>query len=174
MTTAQGIAVLVGVTLFALLAMWFGWKRRGARTGALVPDLPPVPGADELGRPAAEVAVVYVSTTLAGRWLERVVAHGLGARSAAVVSVFGGGVLISRRGAPDVFISRAALYGVRLADGIAGKVAGGKRLVVMSWQHWATSVDTGVLPRTAADRESLVKALTALTDHGLPPEEESA
>lgn len=174
MTTAQGIAVLVGVTVLALFAMWLGWARRRVRTGALVPDLPVVPAADELGLPTAEVPVMYVSTTLAGRWLERVVAHGLGARSSAVVSVYPRGVLIRRQGAPDVFISAEALYGVRLVDGFGGKVVGGRRLVVLGWQHWATNVDTGVLPRSAAGRERLVTALTPLYGPGPRPEEEPA
>jgi hypothetical protein len=174
-TTAQGIGVLAGLTVVVLLATWAGWVRRGARTGALVPELPAVPGAEDLRRPAeAEMAVTYVSTTVGGSWLERVVAHGLGVRSAAVASVHPEGVLIARRGAPDLFIIAGAVHGVRLADGIAGKVVGGGRIVVIGWQHGAANLETGVLPRHASDRERLVTALTALSGPGPLPEKESA
>ena len=175
MTTAQGVVVLVGVTVVALLAMRLGWVRQTGRTGALVAGLPTIPGVADLGRPAvADVAVTYVSTTLAGRWLEPVVAHGLGARSAAMVSVHPEGVLIARRGAPDLFVAAERLRGVRLADGIAGKVVGGRRIVVIGWRHGMVHLDTGVLPRHAADRERLVTALTELTGAGPRIEEESA
>lgn len=167
--------VLFGVTVVALLAMRLGWMRRAGRTGALVPDLPKVPGAEDLGRPAVTgVEVTYVSTTLAGKWLEPVAAHGLGARCAAMVSVHPEGVLIARRGAPDLFVAVEGLRGVRLADGIAGKVVGGRRIVVIGWQHQVMHLDTGVLPRHAADRERLVTALTALSGPGPHPEEKSA
>ena len=172
MTTAQAIAVLVGVTAVALIAMRVGWLRRAARTGALVPGLPTVPGAEELGPPAvADVAVTYVSTTLARRWLEPVAAHGLGARSAALVSVHPEGAVITRRGAPDIFLAAEGLRGVWLADGIAGKVVGGRRIVVIGWRHGSMNLDTGLLPRRASDRERLVAALTALSPTAARPEE---
>lgn len=154
--------------------MWVGWLRRGTRTAALVPEMPAVVPAAELGSALCEpVEAAYVSTTSAGSWLDRVVAHGLGARSAAVASVHPEGMLIARRGAPDVFIAAGALRGVRRADGIAGKVVGGGRLVVIRWEHGSASLETGVLPRHTADRERLVAAVTALSGPGALPEEES-
>ena len=172
MTTAEGIAVLVGATLLALVAMWVGWARRRARTAAARPHVPAVP--DDPGTPLTPaLEATYVSTTLAGRWLERVVAHGLGVRAAARVSVHPEGALIARRGAPDLFIGTDALRGVRLADGIAGKVVGGGRLVVIGWRHGGVELESGLLPRHAADRERFVAALTALSGRQ-HPEEESA
>ncbi|WP_444661874.1 PH-like domain-containing protein [Cellulomonas sp. CW35] len=167
MTARQ--AVTVGAMLVLLvLALWgarVGWERRRRRTLAAVPTIPAVP--DELGALlAGPFDAVYVSTTLAGDWLERVVANDLGVRSPAQVSVHDTGVLVRRTGAHDVFVPRAALRGVARAPGIAGKVVGRDGLVVVSWLPPGAAddrgLDTGLLPRHAADREALVAAVAAL------------
>ena len=80
--TAVGLlAVLVILVWLAMLA---GWRRRAARqTRELgltsLPATPAEPGASL----TEDTDGVYVSTTAAGRWLERITAYGLGARSAA-------------------------------------------------------------------------------------------
>ena len=43
------------------------------------------------------------------------------------------GVLLRRRGAPDVLVPRAALRAVGTSGGMAGKVVGGDGLVVLTW-----------------------------------------
>lgn len=167
MTTGQGIVVLAVLTAAVLGAMWWGWARRGTRTASLVPGLPAVVPATERGRElCSPVEATYVSTTLAGSWLDRVVAHGLGVRSAAVVQVHEAGVMIARQGAPDLFVPAGALDDAQLAPGIAGKVVGGRRMVVVRWRIGETQLDTGLLPRRHADRESVMAALTAVVPGG--------
>lgn len=156
------IALLVVLAAALLVAMRLGWQRRGARTAAVIPTMPVVP--DDPGTPRQEpVPGTYVSTTFATSWLDRVVAHGLGVRSTVDVEVYDAGLVLRRGGAPDVFVPAGAVREVGTANGIAGKVVGGGRLVVVTWQLGETLVTTGVLPRHAADRDVLVAAVTDLT-----------
>ncbi|MBO1750435.1 hypothetical protein J4G33_01300 [Actinotalea sp. BY-33] len=168
-TTQSSIAVLAGLFVVILLAMWWGWHRRGARTGATVPPPPAVPAeADRGALRCPPIEVVYVSSTRAGDWLDRVVAHDLGVRAAATVSVHETGVLLARRGATDVFVPASGVRRVGRAPGIAGKYVGGEGLVVLTWEVPGTAdrgpalLDTGLRTRRRADREPLTAALTSL------------
>lgn len=177
MRYAAGVAVLAVVLVVVLLAMRSGWRARGARSATLVPVLPPVPDPDRWGAARTEaIEALYVSTTVAGDWLDRVVAHDLGVRSAATVQVHDAGVVLSRTGAQDVFLPAHALREVVRSPGIAGKVAPGRGLVVVRWEvpgsrgslfqsdvpAEPTVLDTGVRARRAADAEVLLDAVAAL------------
>jgi hypothetical protein len=167
MNDATAVGLLLLGTLGILAVMRIGWARRGRRTSAALPEIPAVPG--ERRRELYVADVTYVSTTLAGRWMERVVAHGLGNRSRARLSVSGDGVLVERDSGPRLYIPAEALRGVGRAAGIAGKVTGSARIVVMRWQWSGADLDTGVLPTTARAGNELAEALRALIE---PAEEE--
>ncbi|UJP38956.1 PH-like domain-containing protein [Cellulomonas palmilytica] len=157
--------VLLVVVVLVWWGMRAGWEHRRRRTQDVVPTIPAV--RDDLGALlAGPFEAVYVSTTLAGDWLERVVANDLGVRSRAEVSVHATGVLVRRTGAHDVFVPRESLRGAGRASGIAGKVVGRDGLVVVSWLPPGApddrGLDTGLLPRHAADRDALLAAVAAL------------
>lgn len=158
--TPQGIGALTAVIVLIILlaAMSAGWRRQ-ARASALVVPEPPTAPADPGAARTPPMAGTYVSTTGAGDWLDRVVAHDLGARSQAVVQVHDAGVAISRAGARDVFVPREALVAVQRTPGMAGKYVGGTGLVVLRWQVQGTdgpvTLDTGLHLRNAADRDTL-------------------
>lgn len=192
MTARQAVPILV-LLVVLLLAWWgmrAGWVHRRRRTEAAVPAVPAVPA--DLG-PAlvGPFDAVYVSTTTAGDWLDRVVAHDLGVRSPAEVAVHASGVVVRRTGARDLFVPAAALRAAGVAPGIAGKVVGRDGIVVLTWLPPAPrtapddttpdgttpddatpdgttpdahALDTGILPRHAADRDALVAAAAALID----------
>jgi hypothetical protein len=167
MPPAVTVTIIAALGVTALWGMRAGWRHRGARTAAVVPALPPVPadGDPSLGAPATgPLEATYVSSTVAGDWLERVVAHDLGARSGAVVQVFDGGVRIERDGAADLFVPADALRAVGTAPGMAGKYVGGDGLVVLTWQapDGGATLDTGLRPRRADDRTALLTAARAL------------
>lgn len=167
--TRQALGVVVLVVLFGLtlLAMRAGWLHRAARSSAVVGAIPQVPHTGGLGEArCAPIEATYVVTTTAGDWLERVVAHGLGTRSAAVVTVYDSGVLIARKAAPDVFVPAADLREVGRAPGMAGKVVGRDGLVVIGWTIDAQGLDTGLRTRRAADRDVLTAAVRSLLDPG--------
>jgi hypothetical protein len=167
MPPAVTVLVLALVATGALWGMRAGWRHRGERTAAVVPVLPPVPppGDPSLGTPTTPALdATYVSSTVAGDWLDRVVAHDLGVRSRAVVQVFAGGVRIERPGATDVFVPAGALRGARTTPGMAGKYVGGEGLVVLTWQPPGAdgALDTGLRLRRAQDRTVLLDAARAL------------
>ncbi|HEY8718748.1 hypothetical protein [Pengzhenrongella sp.] len=167
MPPAVTAAILTVLVLGVLAAMFVGWRHRAQRTGLAVPELPAVPARDDaaLGEPRTEsLAAIYVSTTTSGDWLDRIVAHDLGARSGAVVRVFDAGIRIERHGARDLFIPADAVRGVGTAPGMAGKVVGGHGLVVVTWQApgpGAVLLDTGLRLRRGVDRTPLTDAVGA-------------
>ncbi len=162
---AVGIWLVVGVLL--LLLVLTGRRRLAQRTRRLVPVPPAAPA--ELGSlRAGPIEATYVSSTLAGDWLARVGAHGLGDRSRAEVAVHDAGVLVTRTGAPTVFVPADAVRGAGLAPGMAGKYVGADGLVVVTWhvpsdgEAPGVDLDTGLRTRYATDRATLVDAVRHL------------
>jgi len=164
---AAAVGPLVLLVLVVGLAMLAGWRRRAARQLAVLdlPPLPPTPA--EPGAPlTADTDGVYVSTTTAGNWLDRVAARGLGTRSAGTMAVTSAGVSWLRQGAPDVFAAATALVGARRADGIAGTVVPPGGIVVVTWRLGSTELDSGFRPGSAADADRLVAAVERLAGAG--------
>ncbi len=155
--TAATLAVVVALALLMLR----GWRNRAARQAHL-PEPAAVPA--DTGDPLLARAVegVYVSTTMAGDWLDRVVVHDLGVRSSAHLDVSGGGVAIRRQGARDVFVPAPAVRDVRLDKGMAGKFVTEGGLVVLTWELGGHALDTGFAPRYADDRERVVTAVRSM------------
>lgn len=149
------LAVLSGVYWL----MWRGWKNRAARQA----DLPvPSSAAPEGSRFSEAVDGVYALTTTHGEWLDRIAVHGLGVRSNAQVRVGRAGVLFEREAAPDVFVPAEDVEGVQTAPGIAGKVAGGEGLVLVTWRLGDRVLDTGFHPRVKGDRARLIDEVDTL------------
>jgi hypothetical protein len=155
-TYALAVAGALVVIALAYFGMWRGWRNRQSRQD-LAP-LPPVPAVDQPG-----VEGVYVATTTAGDWLDRIAVHELGVRSVAELAVVDTGLVFRRRGAADVFIPAEALAEVRTDRGIAGKVtAGSSGLVVVTWRHDGRDLDTGFRPRRKADTATLTDSISTL------------
>ena len=134
------LVVLILLAGYGLLA---GWRSR-ARRQSDIPPLPPV--APELGTELAEpLSGLYVSTTRAGSWQDRVVASGLGRRAAATLRLYAGGVLIDRVGESEIFIPAADLLGVDSGPGIAGKVmAMPDGILLITWNLGGSKLDSGL------------------------------
>lgn len=148
-------------TLLVVAAGWFGmyrgWRNRQARQADLAP-LPPVPDDKTKGTEG-----VYVATTTAGDWMDRIAVHELGVRSNADLAVSKVGLIFRRQGAADVFIPADHLTGVRTDRGIAGKVtAEASGLVVVTWNHDGHELDTGFRPRRKADTAPLTDSISTL------------
>jgi hypothetical protein len=167
---AVAIMALVAAALLAI--MWFGWRGRVRRSAPLVPSLPEAPTDPGAAR-TEPIDAVYVSSTTAGDWLDRVAAQDLGFRSQAVVQVFDAGIMIGREGAQDVFVPAASLTGASTAPGMAGKFVGKDGLVVVTWTPGGavgtgagaaggTTLDTGLRTKHAADRPVLLDAARSL------------
>ncbi len=132
--------VIVGVAGWGLLV---GWRHRAQRQSDIAPPpaVPPDLGSDLV----VPVTGLYVSSTRAGSWQDRVVAHGLGRRARATLRLTSAGVLIDRTGETAIFIPAADLRAVRTAPGIAGKVmAMPDGILILTWSLDGTLVDSGL------------------------------
>jgi len=158
------VRAILGVlgTLLVLAAAYYGmyrgWRNRQSRQADLAP-LPAVPDSDK----TRGVEGVYVATTSAGDWMDRIAVHELGVRSTADLAVTDAGLIFHRQGAADVFIPAGHLTGVRTDRGIAGKVTAEKSgLVVVTWNHDGRRLDTGFRPRRKADLAALTQSIATL------------
>jgi hypothetical protein len=160
------IGWVVGLLLFIALLYWLmrqGWKWRGTLQGDL-PEPPPLPEdgpGDGPGEPLLEASGRYHGSTTAGQWLDRIVAHGLGTRSRAALTLTGAGVAVRRPGARDFFIPAGKLCGARTDKGIAGKVLTEGGLLVITWRLGERRVDSGFRLDRSADHPEWVRRLEA-------------
>ncbi|NEC52162.1 hypothetical protein G3I18_26910 [Actinospica acidiphila] len=157
---AARIGWVVGLALFVALVYWLmreGWKWRGT----LQSDLPELHSApDDPGPATLTMSGRYHGSTTAGQWLDRIVAHGLGTRSRAELTLGDAGLDVVRPGAEDFFIPADALREARLDKGIAGKVLTEGGLLVVTWQHGDRLIDSGFRSDHAAEHTKWVDALT--------------
>lgn len=171
--------ILVLLAVFALLLglMALGWRRRSRRqlaTGLPAPAPVPEPGSwTPSPEDPAPAPGVYVSTTLAEQHLERVTAHGLGARSRVLVSRGSdaqgrAGWRLEREGAPSLLVPAAAVEAVTTAPGMVGKWMGGDALLVLRWRLGETLLDTGLRLDSRDDHERLLRPAPDLPDPSAP------
>jgi hypothetical protein len=147
--------VLVGLTL---LGMRRGWRNRMLRQSVL-PTLPTAPTslAGELLRSEG----LYVGTTYATSWQDRVVHAGLGERAAATAVLYPAGLLLNRDGAESVFVPCENWIQARLVPGLAGKVMGEGGLLAVRWQLGHAVLDTGF---RADDKTTYLAWVTAINE----------
>ncbi|GAB2730506.1 PH-like domain-containing protein [Kitasatospora kifunensis] len=122
-----GLLIVVAVVYWLMRQGW-NWRRTLQSDLAQLPAVP-----SETGTPILESSGRYHGSTIAGSWLERVVAHGLGARSLAELTLTERGLLVRRPGEQDLWLAAEELIGARTDSGIAGKVVPAGLLVV-SWR----------------------------------------
>jgi len=147
-TYVFGIVVAVGIGVVIRL-MLRGWKRRAERQADLIGALPALP--DLIGSAViAPCRGLYVGSTVAPNWLERVAVGDLGYRSKAVLTRYPEGILLERSGASPIWIPEESLIAVRTEQGLAGKVLPGGRaetsggLLVLRWRlPSGTEIDSG-------------------------------
>ncbi len=135
-----------------------GWNwRRTLQSG--LPALPAVPAT--AGPVILEASGRYHGTTTAGNWLDRVVAHGLGTRSRADLTLGEHGLLVLRPGDADLWIPAENLTGARKDSGIAGKVVPAGLLVV-TWTLEGTALDSGFRADHPDEHTAWVEAVNEL------------
>ncbi len=137
--------LVIGLLVICLLAAYGlrrGWRSRAARQSHLpaLPVLPPDPGPDLL----PPLTGLYVSTTTAGQWQDRIVTHTLGRRAAGAARLLAAGICIERDGEVDIFVPAGDLVEVTTAPGIAGKVTGQRDgILIFRWLLGDTLLDSG-------------------------------
>ncbi|WP_235900435.1 PH-like domain-containing protein [Lolliginicoccus suaedae] len=140
--------LVLTVALFAVWAIlvWLmirAWRRRGELQEGIVGALAPVPAA--LGDPVLGPSHgLYVGSTLAPSWINRVAVGDLGDRANADLLAFVDGLLLARQGASDVWIPRDQVLGLRTERGLAGKVMTKDGLLVIRWRtSTGAEIDSG-------------------------------
>jgi hypothetical protein len=93
---------------------------------------------------------LYLGSTLAPNWLERVNVGDLGYRCKAVLTRYPEGILVERSGTGPIWMPAASISGVRTERAMAGKVLPGVgsdstgRILVIRWRlPSGTEIDTG-------------------------------
>jgi len=142
------VLVVLAVFVLCAAAMWWGWRNRARRQAAMLPPFPDVPAwwrEGEAGHaPLLPVASgVYVGTTTAGDWQDRIAVGDIGFRSAAELALYDSGLLVSRTGASPLWIPAEALREARTDRALAGKVMSADGLLVVRWQLGDHLLDTG-------------------------------
>ncbi|MEU8653345.1 hypothetical protein [Streptomyces sp. NPDC048737] len=162
---AARLGWVVGLGLFVALVYWLmreGWKWRGTLQGDL-PELPTAPS--EPGEAKLTVLSMsgrYHGSTTAGQWLDRIVAHGLGTRSRVELTLTDAGLDVVRPGANDFFVPAGALREAVLGKGIAGKVLTEGGLLLVTWEHGGTLIDSGFRSDHAAEHTEWVEAINSM------------
>ena len=136
------LLVLAVFLFFALCVygMWHGWKRR-QRKQADLPAFPSTP--EKLGEATLATTGVYIGTTNAGNWQDRIQVGDIGHRAEAELHLHPEGVAIDRVGADALFLPKGAIRDVRTDKGLAGKVMFGEGLLVIQWELEDRLFDTG-------------------------------
>lgn len=126
-----------------VLLMWKGWRGRARRQAENIGELPAVPA--ELGEQlVAPSTGLYVGSTLAPSWQDRIAVGDLGHRAAGEISRYRSGVLLERDGASPIWIPQDSIRAIRTERGLAGKVMTKDGVLVIRWQlPSGTEIDTG-------------------------------
>ena len=143
-----GLLVVIGIGI-AIRAMLRGWRQRSQRQVEMVGELPAMP--DLVGAALIPPTQgLYLGSTLAPNWLERVNVGDLGYRSKSVLTRYPQGILLERSGASPIWMPQSAITGVRTERALAGKVIPGRgsesprRILVIRWRlPSGTEIDTG-------------------------------
>jgi hypothetical protein len=137
------VLTLIVLACFAL-ALWGmrrGWRRKAREQSVRVPPFPEIPA--EPGEVELEAGGLYVSTTTAGNWQDRIVTRGAGMRGRAELRLYPGGIAVDRAGAPGFWIPRESIMDIGLGSAIAGKVMGTQGLLLITWRAGDVALDTG-------------------------------
>lgn len=161
------VLLVIGAIGGLLGLMLLGWRRRAGRQAdvAAPPAVPDDPGASLLGQPAEGL---YLGTVTSGDWLDRIVVHGLGVRSRALVDVTPDGISVLREGAPDLWLPMADVSAVRSDRGIAGRAYERDGVVIMTWRLGDRLVDTGFRAQRAADHAEVLAVVAEALDEDRP------
>ncbi len=149
MNTGTLIASLIMAAVVALLIAYFirqtmrGWLHRAQRQAELIGALPPLP--DTVG-PALIGATkgLYVGSTIAPSWQDRIAVGDLGFRSKAVLTRYPEGIMLQRTGASPIWIPDESITAIRTERGIAGKALTHDGILAIRWRlPSGTEIDTG-------------------------------
>ncbi|MDZ7883813.1 MAG: transporter [Mycobacterium sp.] len=140
LVVAAVIALLIGFFVRRLLT---GWRNRMARQAELIGSLPPLP--DSVGPVlTGPTRGLYVGSTIAPHWNDKVAAAALGFRAKAVLTRYPEGIMVQRTGIGPIWIPDESIVAVRSERAIAGKALTFEGILAIRWKlPSGTEIDTG-------------------------------
>jgi hypothetical protein len=158
------LLLTLGTLVLALVAyagMLKGWRARQGRQADL--PVPPVPAGDA-ALLAGPVPGLFVGTTGADHWLDRVAVHHLSDRSAGTASVATDGVHLERTALPEVFVPWADLQHAGIETALGGKVVS-TGMLVLTWQLGDRLLRTAFRADDRAGHDLLLNAITTTVEN---------
>ena len=142
--TSLIIAALIAVLIaFLIRQMMRGWLHRAQRQVEAIGRLPALP---ETVGPAIIQATkgLYVGSTIAPSWQDRIVVGDLGFRSKAVLTRYPEGIMVQRSGATPIWIPDESITAIRRERSSAGKALTHDGILAIRWTlPSGTEIDTG-------------------------------
>ncbi|MGA9373973.1 MAG: transporter [Mycobacterium sp.] len=140
LVVAAAIALLIGFFIRQLLR---GWRHRIERQAQLIGNLPALP--DTVGPLlTGPTKGLYVGSTIAPHWNDKVAAAALGFRAKAVLARYPEGIMLQRSGTGPIWIPDESIVAVRIERAIAGKALTHDGIVAIRWRlPSGTDIDTG-------------------------------
>jgi len=157
-----GTLVFAGVFYALMLKGWRGRQRRQSDLPA-----PPVATAADSRVVVAATPGLFIGTTVAGAWMDRVAVHHLSDRATAELTLRADGVHFEREGLPELFLPYDAVERAGLEEALAGKVISGGMLAV-TWRLGARPLTSGFRATDHAAHARLVGAVNASIPAGKP------
>lgn len=150
-------AVIVVIAVLAIRQMLKGWMHRVQRQSGNVGLLPALPE-------TVSAAVVpgtkgmYVGSTFAPSWQDRVAVGALGFRSKAVMTRYPEGIMVQLTGGSPIWIPQESITAIRTERAIAGKVLTYDGILAIRWRlPSGTEIDTGFRADNRSDISKWVK-----------------
>ncbi|BBZ33982.1 PH-like domain-containing protein [Mycolicibacterium confluentis] len=154
-------AVVAALIAFLIHLVLRGWRRRAERQVALIGQMPGLP---ETVGPALIPGIkgLYVGSTFAPSWQDRIAVGDLGYRAKAVLTRYPEGVMVQRSGATPIWIPDESIVAIRTERGIAGKAMTHDGILAIRWRLASgTEIDTGF---RADDRRQYAEWVSGGTD----------
>ncbi len=150
------VVIVLAVLCLLWALMWRGWRARGRRQAAAIGEIPTAP--DRLAELVyGPVGGVYVGSTIAPHWQDRVAVGDWGFRAVVNLSRYADGYLLERGRGDPMWIADDALVETRRASKLAGKVIPGGGLLVVRWElPTGTVIDTGFRADDKTDYQHLM------------------
>ncbi len=136
-------AILAVVIALVIQLMLRGWRRRAEGQLSAIGQLPPLP--DTVGQAVIPgIKGLYVGSTIAPAWQDRIAVGDLGYRTKAVLTRYPEGIMLQRSGGHPIWIPAGAVTAVRAERGIAGKALTHDGILAIRWRlPSGTEIDTG-------------------------------
>jgi hypothetical protein len=136
-------AVLIVLAAGAFVLMMRGWRARARRQAGVIGRLPALP--DSVGPVlVGPTTGLYVGSTIAPSWQDRIAVGDLGYRSKAVLTRYPEGIMLKRSGTIPIWIPDESITAIRTERGIAGKAMTHEGILAIRWKlPSGTEIDTG-------------------------------